>query len=519
MEDNPDFFQEHRVDKRERLVERGVNPYPYAFDASHAVAELIADKDTLIENETQVTCAGRLLSSRKMGKSWFLDLYDRGARFQLYVRRGEASDESADLVPDLDIGDWIGVSGTVFMTRTEEPTILVKALELLGKSVADVPFGKIHDGTTSYTLSNVEVRRQKRYLDWITDPESVKRFELRSRIISLVRRYLEDKGFIEVDTPALEMVYGGAEARPFKTRVWALGGQEVYLNVSLELPLKRYIVGGFPKVFSIAKCFRNEGIDATHNPEFTLMEWYEAFTDYEFQMERFEGLTCHVVKECTGGLKIMYQGREVDFTPPWTRIRIPDVIEEIFGCGLEDIGRADLEQRINAEMTDEKLSFIGMTREQYAANLAAEPLGALVMEAVEDYLERENRLWQPCFILDHPRDISPLTKVKRGNPLFVERFEPHIANFEMGNAYSELTDPVEQLSRFRAQRSGESGKSGKDYEDHPVDMDFVHAIACGMPPTGGVGYGLDRLVMLLTGKESIRDIIPFPMRMGKSDSE
>ena len=517
MSNYPDFFQEHRIEKRKHLLDNGINPYPYTFSASHSIEEMIEKFDSLEAEGALVSCSGRLLSSRKMGKSWFLDIIDRGHQFQMYVRKGESTEKAVSLVPDLDIGDWIGAKGSLFKTRTGESTLLVNELEILGKSVADVPFGKIHDGTTSYTLSNIEIRRQKRYLDWITDPVSVKRFELRSRIISIIRRNMEDQGFLEVETPALEVVYGGAEARPFKTKVWAHGGQDVYLRVSLELPLKKYIIGGFPKVFSISKCFRNEGIDATHNPEFTLMEWYEAFTDYEDQMTRFEELTCHVVRQCTGSLKITYQGREVDFKPPWKRIRVPEVINEIFGCDMEDIDRKELESRIDSEMTDEKLSFIGMSRDQYSKNVASEKLGALVMEVLEEELLASGRLWVPCFICDHPRDISPLTKVKRGNPDFVERFEPHIADFEMGNAYSELTDPVEQLERFEAQRSGAAENKEKEYEEHPVDMDFIHAIACGMPPTGGVGYGIDRLVMILADKLSIRDIIPFPMRMGKRE--
>ncbi len=517
MSSSPDFFQDHRIEKRKNLLESGVNPYPYSFSATHTIEQMIGDFENLEATEATVAFAGRLLSTRKMGKSWFLDAIDRGHRFQMYVRKGEADEPTVNLVPDLDIGDWIGAKGRMFSTRTGEPTVLIETIEILGKSVADVPFGKIHDGTTSYTLSNIEIRRQKRYLDWITDPESLKRFELRSNIISFVRRFMEDKGFMEVDTPELEMVYGGAEARPFKTSVWALGGKEVFLRVSLELPLKRYIIGGFPKVFAIGKCFRNEGIDATHNPEFTLMEWYEAFTDYEDQMSRFEELTCHVIKECTGSIKVTFQGKDVDFTPPWKRIRIPDIISEIFGCGIEDIHRGELEKKINDEMTDEKLSFIGMSRDEYRAMLSKEKLGALVMEVVEDELLRSGRLWQPCFLCDHPRDISPLTKVKRGDEHFVERFEPHAAGYELGNAYSELTDPIEQLERFEEQRSADGKGDGKGYEEHPVDMDFVHAISCGMPPTGGVGYGLDRLVMIITGTESIRDIIPFPMRMDKGD--
>ena len=516
MSDFPDFFQEHRVTKRSKLIEDGINPYPYTFSVTNTIRELVERFDTLEAEKSEVSIAGRMLSARKMGKSWFIDIIDRGRRFQTYIRRGETSEKALKLVPGLDIGDWIGITGELFKTRTGEPTILIRELEILGKSVADVPFGKLHDGTSSYTLSNLELRRQKRYLDWITDPESVERFELRSRIISLMRRFMEDEGFLEVDTPALEIVYGGAEARPFTTTVHALGGKNVYLNISLELPLKRYIIGGFPKVFAIAKCFRNEGIDAIHNPEFTLMEWYEAFTDYEDQMKRFEDMTCHVVEKCTGALSITFQGKKIDLTPPWKRIRVPEIVNEIFDCDYEDIDRKSLEARLNKAMSDEKLAFVGMTRKEYGARLSSEPLGALVMEVVEYELESSGRLWKPCFICDHPKDISPLTKIKRGNPKFVERFEPHIGNFELGNAYSELTDPVEQYERFISQQLKDRGK---DYIEHPIDMDFVHAIACGMPPTGGVGYGIDRLVMLLTDRVSIRDVIAFPMGMGKDSLE
>jgi len=479
----PEFFQEHRLAKREKLIENGINPYPYSFSPTHTISELLELFTDLETAKSVVTTYGRVLAIRKMGKSWFVDIIDYEHKFQLYVHAEEADERAVKIVPFLDIGDWAGVTGILFRTRSGEPTILVRELQIIGKSVADVPFGKQHDGTSSYALANIEMRRQKRYLDWITDPDSVKRFELRSRIISLVRHYMEEQKFLEVDTPTLEAVYGGAEARPFVTQIHAFGNRTVYLNISLELPLKRYIIGGFPRVFALAKCFRNEGVDATHNPEFTMIEWYEAFTDYEDQMKRFEDLTCFVVEKYMGSLKIEFQGRKIDLA---------------------------LEARLVDGMSDEKLSFVGITRDEYRIELSAEKPGALVMKVVEEELESSGRLWDPCFICDHPRDISPLTKIKRGNPNFVERFEPHIATFEMGNAYSELTDPVEQYERFLAQRSLESSK---DYEEYPIDMDFIHAIACGMPPTGGVGYGIDRLVMLLTGKESIRDVIPFPMRM------
>lgn len=510
MTQYPEFFVERRLQKRAAALSAGEEPYPYQFRHTHTVSQLVADFSSIAAAGAEVSCPGRVLSIRHMGKTTFVDIIDEGDVFQAYVRADE-NPRAAGMLEHLDVGDVVGVSGSLFTTKMGEPTINVSGLVLLAKAVADIPMGKVYAGGLSYGLSDVEVRRQKRYLDWITNPESLARFKARARIISAVRRHLEAEGFIEVETPTLEPIYGGAEARPFTTEVHALGNRKMYLRVSPELYLKRYIVGGFTKVFTVCNNFRNEGIDATHNPEFTMMEWYEAFTDYERQMERFEQLTCSLVEQMHGSLRINYGGRDLDFTPPWPRLRVPEIIREVFGRPYEQLEKNHLVEMIAAGTGDEKLASAGTTREALRRELGAASLGQLVMEIVERHLRAEDRLWHPCFVCDHPKEISPLTKSKRGAPGFVERFEPYAANMEIGNAYSELTDPVEQFERFNEQRA-QQGDGVKDYYDHPMDEDFLHAIGCGMPPTGGVGYGIDRVVMILLGQPSIRDVIPFPMR-------
>lgn len=312
---------------------------------------------------------------------------------------------------------------------------------------------------------------------------------LRSRIISSIRRWMEEREFLEVATPVIEAVYGGAEARPFRTSVWALGNREAFLRISPELYLKRYIVAGFERVFTICQNFRNEGIDHSHNPEFTMMEWYEAFTDYEDQMVRFETLVADVCREIHGATVVSYQGVKLDFTPPWRRISVVDALAAE-GIDVNGLSAEELSNMVHESNGDHPpVSW-----------------GVAVAELFEKVCER--KLVQPTFVLDHPVDISPLTKIKRGDPRFVERFEPYAFGMEIGNAYSELTDPVEQAERLLAQRDA---RRETEYETHPVDVDFIKAIGCGMPPTGGVGLGIDRLIMLLTDAPSIRDIVPFPM--------
>ena len=495
-------FDEIRLEKRRAMQEKGLEPYPYTFEGALDVAAVRAAGEALPGEGTpapegaepiRVRTAGRVWSRRDMGKTVFADLKDRSAKIQLYLSGKVLPVEMWEAVKLLDLGDWIGVDGELFRTRTGELTIRVTALEVLAKSVVSIPIGKESaDGQTFYRSADVEAKYRERYLNWMLNDDDRRRIELRSKIIASVRRRMEADGFLEVATPTIEFVYGGAEARPFETTIWALDNRKGYMRISPELYLKRYIVAGFPKVFSICQNFRNEGIDFSHNPEFTMMEFYEAFTDYQRQMKRFETLVSELCLEFRGSMKITYQGRELDFTPPWRRLTVLDGLKEYAGL---DAGTMSVEE---------------LTAEMKKRGLEAAPgitWGKAVMELFEAICEEH--LVQPTFVMDHPLDISPLTKRKRGDSRLVERFEPYASCIEIGNAYSELTDPVDQLRRLETQRA--AGNGGEDYDVHPVDADFVKAIGCGMPPTGGVGIGIDRIIMLLTDSAVLRDIIPFPM--------
>ncbi len=495
----PEFFSPDRLASRARLIEAGINPYPYSFEESHAVEAVRRDFDRLASEGIMLRVAGRITAIRTMGKSVFADLRHGASGIQIYIRKGGSVPEI--LIREIAPGDIVGVCGRAFRTRTGEESIEVLELVLLCKAAAEIPYGKAKDGRAWYALEDVEIKRSRRYLDWLTDPASLERFKKRSEIIALIREYMRGAGFLEVETPTIEPVYGGAEARPFTTSIYALDDRKAYLRISPELYLKRYIVGGFPKVFSICQNFRNEGIDSRHNPEFTMMEWYEAYTDYERQMDRFEELTCLLAEKIRGALSFEYGGVKLSLERPWRRIRIPEAAERLL--------RRPWDKTTKEDIADALESAGALRPEERTAAVARESKGALLLELIERTMAGE--LLQPCFLMDHPRDISPLTKAKRGNPDFVERFEPFIAGMEVGNAYSELTDPVEQFERFKAQREAQRN-AGKDYEDHPLDEDFLRAMACGMPPTGGVGFGVDRIVMILLGAESIRDVIAFPMR-------
>lgn len=392
----------------------------------------------------------------------------------------------------MDLGDIIGVEGSVFKTKSGELSVNVVRLEILSKTVVPIPMGKEVGEKSIYRLADVESKYRERYLHWLLDEADRDRIRQRSRIISSFRRRMEAEGFLEVSTPTVEFVYGGAEARPFRTSIWALNNAEAFLRISPELYLKRYLVAGFPKVFSICQNFRNEGVDHSHNPEFTMMEWYEAYTDYEFQMRRFETLVAGVCEEICGSTRITYQGVEIDFRVPWSRISVLDALRQFASVDASQMSAEDLRAELGRR---------GVA--------CPEPLswGVAVIELFEATCEEH--LVQPTFIIDHPVEISPLTKLKRGDDRLVERFEPYAFRMEIGNAYSELTDPVAQLERLLEQRR-ERGNQ-EDYENHPIDADFVKAVGCGMPPAGGVGLGIDRLIMLMTDAPSIRDIIPFPM--------
>jgi lysyl-tRNA synthetase class 2 len=490
-------FDLHRLDNRKTLLDQGVDPYPYDYPPTDPIEEVISRAENTEASDSEygfsVRVAGRIWAHRPMGGAEFLDLRDDTGEIQLYVREDEVSEDVWEQLSPLDIGDVIGVEGEVFETDTGELSIRVQSLTVLSKTVVPIPVGKETDEETYYRASDDEIKYRERYLHWMLHEEDRERIRRRSSIISRIRGWMEDENFLEVSTPTIETIYGGAEARPFRTNIWALGEEEAYLRISPELYLKRYIVGGFGRVFTICKNFRNEGIDHSHNPEFTMMEWYEVHTDYEDQMVRFEELVSSVCEEVCGSTTITYRGTEIDFSTPWRRITMLEALRSIAGIDASSASVDDLadELRARGEEVPESLDW-----------------GTAVARLFEATCEEE--LIQPTFITDHPIEISPLTKKKRGEDRLVERFEPYAYGLEIGNAYSELTDPVEQYRRLRESSDGE-GDEDQEYEDHPIDPDFVKAIGCGMPPTGGVGLGIDRLVMLLTNAETIRDIIPFPM--------
>lgn len=481
--DNPLRAEKRR--KLHELREKGINPFPHTYAQTHHAALLLKNHGHInagekIEGEV-VSLAGRLMTMRDMGKAAFFNLQDQSGSIQIYIRTQELSEEQKNAFKLVDLGDICGVKGFVFKTQKGELSVHAQQFQILCKTLEPLP-EKYHG------LTDVELKYRYRHLDLITNVESRKIFEMRSKIIREIRKFLDARGFLEVETPVLQPVYGGAAAHPFHTHHRALD-MKLYLKISPEIYLKRLIVGGFEKVYEVGKNFRNEGIDRSHNPEFTMLEYYEAYTDYNYQMTQFEDIIAHVAKEVTGSAKVQYQGKEVDFTPPWRRLTVYD--------GLREYANFDPE-KISADELFAKIKSWGSTLEKPATK------GEMIMEAFE--LKVEEHLWQPTFVLDHPVEISPLTKMHRSKPGLVERFEPIAAGMEIGNAYTELNDPEDQLMRLENQEA----KRATDEEAHPMDKDFIHAIDVGMPPTGGVGIGIERIVMLLTDQQSIRDILFFP---------
>jgi len=499
-----DIFDEQRLAKRETLIASGADPYPHAFHPTHELAPLREASEEILAKETDeektVCVAGRLGSIRKMGKSKFADIRDLAGNVQLYIKKNVVGDAAWDMTDSLDIGDIVGAEGPLMVTRTGELTVQAKTLRVLAKSVVPVPIAKEKDGKTWYGLSDPEIRYRERYLDWITDADSRARFVKRSQIISEIRRVMTGWGFLEVETPILEHVYGGGEADPFVTTVNALGGENMFLRISLEIPLKKFIVGGFPKVFALGATFRNEGMDRSHHPEFSLMEWYEAYTDYEDQMKRFEELVSGVAQSVLGTTKVRLGADEVDLAPPWRRMTLADAVKEATGIDVESASLETLAAECAKRDVDDAT--------------APTSWGEGVVKLFDAACEKG--LVAPVFIKDYPLEVSPLTKRKRMpdgtlSERWVERFEPYMFGMELGNSYTELTDPAEQLARLEAQARTTHGV--------PVDLDFVKAIGCGMPPTGGVGLGIDRLVMILTNTTSIRDVIAFPLMRTITEGE
>lgn len=483
LNDNPIKAEKRR--KLHALREKGINPYPYSFNKNVDIEKLVQEYSGLNAGEkkleTNFLIAGRLMTYRSMGKASFFNIQDPTGTLQCYIKLEELSESDRTSFDLIDLGDIVGLEGYIFKSQKGELSLYVKKFQILTKTLEPLP-EKFHG------IQDVEIKYRHRHLDLISDEETRKVFMTRSKIIKSVKKFLDDRGFLEVETPVLQPIYGGAAAHPFTTQHRALD-MKLYMKISPELYLKRLIVGGFDKVYEIGKNFRNEGIDRTHNPEFTMLEFYEAYTDYNYQMKQFEELVSTVCKEVTGSMKVMYNGKEVDFTPPWRRLTVMDGIKEYAKVDPQDEKALDAYIKANADKP---------------VKLADLNLGEKQMKAFE--IAAEPHLWQPTIVMDHPVEISPLTKIHRSNPKLVERFEPFVACMELGNSYSELNDPEEQRARLKEQEA----KRGTDEEAHPMDEDFLMAIESGMPPTGGVGLGMERLVMLLTDRQSIRDIIFFP---------
>lgn len=491
----PNFFDATLLEKRKKLISQGYEPYPYLYNYSHTIQALIDDAKDLINTKKIISTVGRISSIRKAGRALFIDLKKDNNHIQFYARYKSFEEREWLLLSKyLDIGDIVKIEGFLFHTKMGELTIHLQQVQLLCKTVVRLPLGKETEEKSYYKANSLEIKYRERYTYWTISPEAKSLIEKRFKIIQLIRNWMEKEGFLEVQTPTIEMIYGGAEARPFETNIWALDKQKAYLRISPELYLKRYIVGGFDKIFTICQNFRNEGIDKSHNPEFSMMEWYETGTDYNKQMERFEQLTEFLVLNLYGTTKIEYQGRMIDFKVPWTKLSVVDALKVYANF---DVLRMTLNQ-LREECDKHEILY---------SNDA--PKGILITILFENLCE--NHLIQPTFIIDHPYEISPLTKEKRGMPGFVERFEPFVNGMEIGNAYSEMTDPVIQFERFMEQRNQPNVNTDTDYKNHPIDLDFVKAVGIGMPPVGGVGFGVDRIIMLLTNSKSIRDILPFPL--------
>ena len=480
-----------RRDKLAKLKELGINPYPYAFERSHNSAEIILNFEEL--NEKDVSTAGRIMSNRLMGKVAFFHIQDMQGKIQIYLKKNEVGDKAFELYKLLDIGDIVGIVGKVFKTRTGEISIYCQKIELLSKSLRPLPIVKEkveEDQKTVFdSFSDKEMRYRQRYVDLIVNPDVREVFIKRTKIITSMRQFLNNYNFVEVQTPILQPLYGGATARPFVTHHNALD-MKLYLRIADELYLKRLIIGGFDGVYEFGNDFRNEGIDRFHNPEFTQMELYVAYKDYTWMMEFTENIIAHTAQQVFDTQKITFQEQEIDLTPPWRRLPLFEGIKEYTGIDISDMDEATLRK------TAEDLG------------IAAENTwgaGKIIDEIFGDFVEP--KLIQPTFIVDYPVEMSPLAKKHRDNPRLVERFEPIIAGKEIGNAFSELNDPLDQRERFMAQMDL---RAKGDEEAQVLDEDFLRALDYGMPPTAGLGIGIDRLVMLLTDSPSIRDVIFFP---------
>ena len=484
---------EQRLQKLEAIRGLGVEPYPYRFEPTHHSTEVVEAFDTLEASGDSISVAGRLMVTRGHGKAAFADLRDAKGRIQIYVRLDVVGDDAFALWKLLDIGDFIGVSGPVFKTRTGQISVRVQKLELLSKSIRPLPVPKeeIRDGERIVhdQFSDKELRYRRRYLDLALNPDVQAVFRKRSAIVSAIREFLDAREFLEVETPVLQPLYGGASARPFVTHHNVLD-MSLYLRISDELYLKRLIVGGLERVYEIGKDFRNEGIDRTHNPEFSMLELYQAYADYSDMMDIAEALYAFVAQKVNGSTRVEYQGQEIDFTPPWPRIPMLEAIGKYGDIDAARSSDADLEAACKR---------FGSDIESGAER------GFLINELFEACVEP--KLIQPTFIIDYPIAVSPLAKRHRREEELTERYEIFINGWEAGNVFFELNDPIYQRRRFAHQMTL---RDQGDDEAQVLDEDFLRAMEHGMPPTGGLGVGVGRMVMLLTDSPSIRDVILFP---------
>jgi lysyl-tRNA synthetase class 2 len=494
-----------RLGKIEELRAEGIEPYPTRAERTHTSAQIIAEFEAAEKQaadgevpEVKGTLAGRIRASRPMGKLTFAHIEDGNGKIQLFFRVNEIGQDKVDFFNEMfDLGDFIQATGVMMRTRTGEPTLLVHNFKLLAKSVTPLPAAKdetLEDGTVvrHAALEDPELRARQRYADLAVNPDVREVFRKRATLVKALRRFLDDHGFLEVETPILQPLYGGAAAKPFVTHHNELD-QDMYLRISFELYLKRLLVGNLEKVYEIGRDFRNEGVSFKHNPEFTQLEFYWAYADYLQVMELTEQMVSYAAKEVTGSYKVTYREQELDFTPPWRRLEMRQGILETSGIDIDEY--ADAESLFKAIITKHK----DQTPDPNATR------GKLIDFLLSEFLEPT--LIQPTFLYDYPRDISPLAKSKPGAPLTVERFEGYVAGFELCNAFTELNDPLDQEQRFL--------EMGRDYdtedeERHPLDEDYLRAMRYGMPPNGGFGMGVDRLAMVFADKRSLREVILFP---------
>lgn len=473
-----DDIRRVRLDKLKSLKEKGVNPYGQRFNPTHKIGKILEN----FQEEETVVIAGRILANRKMGKVMFMELADQSGRMQLFVRKDDLGDDAFAIAKLLDIGDIIGVKGHQFITKVGEKSIYVKEVTVLSKSMLTLP-EKYHG------LKDVDLRYRQRYVDMIANPHVRDTFIKRSKIVSFIRQFLDDRDYLEVETPMLQTQPGGARGRPFKSKHNAYD-MDVYMRIAPELYLKRLLVGGLERVYEINRNFRNEGVSTRHNPEFTMLELYESYGDMESMMEISETMIAECAKAVTGSYKVTYQGQEIDFTPPWKRVSFADLVKQKFDINPDDTAEVMFEKA--KKVTKGKLEGDRLSK-------------SAVMNMVEDVLD-EDASMDPVFFTDYFTFLCPLAKTCDDNPDISKRFEFFIAGMEVGNAYSELNDPLEQQQRL-TEDLGEDAETGLRNIDH----DFINALEYGMPPAGGLGIGVDRLVMLLTDSPSIRDVILFPL--------